>query len=242
MRNRSDTGPESSVLSAVFENRGWEWCRGAVDDAGLRELTAEADRVAGESGTACVRRLCERSIRIGEWVASPAIRRLLPRGVEPVRSILFDKTPRENWPVAWHQDQSIAVCERRERAGYEAWSVKEGVPHVRPPRELLESMVTVRIHLDETGVENGALRVVSGSHLGGFLSPCAIRSAVEKRGEELCTGAPGDILLMRPLLLHASRRSLRPGRRRVIHVEFARREALDEKLTWAEGASGRRGS
>jgi hypothetical protein len=66
----------------------------------------------------------------------------------PVRAIYFDKTPDSNWNVAWHQNLTIAVRERRDAAGFGPWSVKAGVPHVQPPVELLEHLVAVRLHLD----------------------------------------------------------------------------------------------
>jgi len=62
----------------------------------------------------------------------------------PVRSIFFDKTPEANWLVPWHQDLSIAVKERVDLPGYGPWSTKEGIPHVQPPAEILEAMVTLR--------------------------------------------------------------------------------------------------
>lgn len=54
-----------------------------------------------------------------------------------VRGILFDKTPAANWKVVWHQDLSIAVRERRDVDEFGPWSLKEGVPHVQPPVEIL---------------------------------------------------------------------------------------------------------
>jgi len=36
-----------------------------------------------------------------------------------------------------------------------------------------------------------------------------------------CAARAGDILAMRPLLLHASSKSTQPARRRVLHVEYA---------------------
>src|SRR5690349_3464988 len=67
----------------------------------------------------------------------------------PVRAIWFNKSAAANWLVAWHQDLAIAVRERVDVPGFEAWSVKEGVPHVQPPAEVLQRMLTVRIHLDD---------------------------------------------------------------------------------------------
>jgi hypothetical protein len=87
----------------------------------------------------------------------------------PVRGILFDKLPAANWQVGWHQDQIIPVADRKEAPGFTAWSVKGGVHHVRPPATVLERMLTLRIHLDDCGCENGALRVIPGSHAHGLL-------------------------------------------------------------------------
>src|SRR5687767_10714450 len=58
---------------------------------------------------------------------------ILGEGCFAVRAILFDKTPDANWKVAWHQDATIAVRERRDVAGFYPWSVKGGIPHVQPP-------------------------------------------------------------------------------------------------------------
>lgn len=79
---------------------------------------------------------------------------------QPVRSIYFDKTPGANWLVAWHQDLTLALAARADAPGFGPWSMKEGVPHAQPPGELLEQMLTVRLHLDDCDESNGALRVI----------------------------------------------------------------------------------
>jgi hypothetical protein len=151
----------------------------------------------------------------------------------PVRAIWFNKSAEANWLVAWHQDLAIAVRERVDVPGFGAWSVKEGVPHVQPPAEVLERMLTVRIHLDHADGENGALRVIAGTHLLGRLSAEQIAALREERGETLCEAAAGDALLMRPLLLHASGRSTSDRPRRVLHLEYAGEE-LPGGLAWRE--------
>ena len=49
------------------------------------------------------------------------------------RSIFFNKTPRNNWSVLWHQDLTICLKEKIETKGYGPWSLKENIPHVQPP-------------------------------------------------------------------------------------------------------------
>jgi hypothetical protein len=66
-----------------------------------------------------------------------------------VRAIYFDKSSDANWLVPWHQDLTLALRERLESPGFGPWSVKDGIPHVQPPVELLERMLTVRIHFDD---------------------------------------------------------------------------------------------
>src|SRR4029077_11758140 len=53
-----------------------------------------------------------------------------------VRALFFDKTAKANWFVPWHQDLMIAVAEREQVEGFEAWCLKEGVVHVQPPAKI----------------------------------------------------------------------------------------------------------
>jgi ectoine hydroxylase-related dioxygenase (phytanoyl-CoA dioxygenase family) len=138
-----------------------------------------------------------------------------------VRGIFFDKTLGANWPVLWHQDLSLAVKNRHDMPGWTGWSVKRDVLHVQAPADILARIVTIRMHLDDCPAENGALRVIPGSHTQGLLSRDVIRSAVATRSVEVIVAAAGDVLLMRPLLLHGSSPAKAPSHRRVLHLEFA---------------------
>lgn len=149
----------------------------------------------------------------------------------PVRGLLFDKVPEANWKVAWHQDLTIAVERRRDLPGFTAWSTKDGVPHVQPPVEILERMLAVRIHLDDSTADNGPLRVLAGSHRHGRLSADDVETYRRHEIETTCLVPRGGALLMRPLLLHASSAARRPSHRRVIHLEFAG-AALPDGLAW----------
>ena len=149
----------------------------------------------------------------------------------PVRGILFDKTPGANWTVPWHQDLSIAVTERHDVAGYSPWSVKAGVPHVQPPVAILQRMLTVRLHLDDCGADNGPLLVVAGSHALGILTPQQVDGLRQSSNISTCIVARGGVVLMRPLILHASHSASSPDHRRVIHLEFAS-QPLPAPLQW----------
>ncbi len=170
---------------------------------------------------------------LAQSLLADLVRAYLPLGPIPVRGIYFDKRPETNWLVAWHQDLTLALKEQIEMTGFGPWSVKEGVPHVQPPMIVLEQMLSVRLHLDDADAGNGALRVLPGTHRLGRLSVEDIRSCRETRDEVLCEAKAGDVLLMRPLLLHASSRSSSPRRRRVLHIEYAGFQ-LPEPLEWHE--------
>ena len=148
-----------------------------------------------------------------------------------VRATLFDKTPDANWKVPWHQDLTIAVKERRETGGYEPWSTKAAVVHVQPPSDVLERMITVRLHLDDCGETNGALRVMPGSHRLGRIDQNTVNEHVNERRSVVCAAQAGDALVMRPLLLHASSASSHPSHRRVLHFDYAVGE-LSGGLAW----------
>jgi len=148
-----------------------------------------------------------------------------------VRAILFDKSPESNWPVSWHQDQTISVAEQSEVEGFNAWSIKQGVPHVRPPHTVLERMITVRLHLDDCSVANGALRVLPGSHRDGLLDDNGIERRTKSVTATVCEVPKGGLLLMKPLLLHASFPSESPGHRRVLHIDYAQ-DPLPGGLKW----------
>jgi len=194
---------------------------------------------AVETGRPGVRNVLEAAPELREWIRRPAIRGLasaiLGDGCFPVRVILFDKTPEGNWRVPWHQDLSIAVRKRVDGApvGWGPWSEKEGVVHVQPPVGVLEGMITTRLHLDNCGEENGPLRVLPGTHRLGRLGPAEIQAERGRREERICAAGIGDVIVMRPLLLHASSPARVPGRRRVLHVEWAGQD-LPRGLEWFE--------
>jgi hypothetical protein len=220
-------------MSHHLASDGFEILRSVLSEAEVAALRVEADSVASDAGSACVRHLRSRSEIFNDLSVSALLASFLPEDLIPVRSILFDKTLDENWPVAWHQDLTIAVNEEKDITGYGPWSHKDGAVHVQPPLSVLQNMVTARLHLDETPATNGALRVIPRSHLAGKLPAEAIAS-YDKNLAITCECRAGDLLLMSPLLLHSSQRSVKPARRRVIHFEYARAIDLHPELRWFE--------
>lgn len=202
----------------------------AIDDAALAVVRTKRQSVHA------IRNLLDLPA-VRAWVASRPVRAviepILGRSAIAVRGILFDKTPAANWKVAWHQDLSIAVAERRDVKGFGPWSVKEGVIHVQPPAWVLEGMCTIRLHLDDCGESNGPLKVIGGSHRDGVLSPVAVAAKLAAGLIVPCCTRAGGAVLMRPLLLHASSAATEPSRRRVVHVEFASTK-LPGGVAWAK--------
>jgi ectoine hydroxylase-related dioxygenase (phytanoyl-CoA dioxygenase family) len=182
-----------------------------------------------------VRNLLRTNPLVSAFAKSPSITELLHavtgREVFPVRAIFFDKNPETNWLVPWHQDLSIAVAKQIESPGFAGWSVKDGTIHVHPPEEILAGMITLRLHLDDCGGGNGALKVVAGSHHSGKIpaGEVARRTAIDK--PIVCEIPKGGVLLLRPLLLHASSPADIPDHRRVLHIEYATQK-LPNGLEW----------
>lgn len=148
-----------------------------------------------------------------------------------VKSIYFDKPETSNWYVAWHQDLTISVDKRLDMGGFGPWTVKQDQFAVQPPVDVLENIVTLRIHLDDTDADNGALRVIPGSHKWQVYRPKHINTA--QHTALSCDVPAGGVMLMKPLIMHSSGRTLNQKRRRVIHIELANTE-LPAGLSWAE--------
>lgn len=159
------------------------------------------------------------------------IQSLFGAGYFVVKSIYFDKPEQSNWFVAYHQDLTISVDKKTEAPGFGPWTVKHNQFAVQPPLEILEHNFTIRIHLDDTDKNNGALKVVPGSHVKGIYRPETIDWSAET--EAICEVPKGGIMIMRPLLLHASGRTTNQARRRVIHIEFSN-TMLPLGLNWSE--------
>ncbi|KQB40519.1 phytanoyl-CoA dioxygenase family protein [Flavobacterium aquidurense] len=147
------------------------------------------------------------------------------------KSIYFDKPEKSNWFVAYHQDLTISVNKKIEAVNFENWTVKQNQFAVQPPKEILEDNFTIRIHIDKTTKDNGALKVINNSHSKGILR--IEKLDFEKEKETICEVEKGGIMIMKPLLFHASNKTTNNERRRVIHIEFSKQQ-LPDRLEWSE--------
>lgn len=139
----------------------------------------------------------------------------------PFRATLFDKSPDSNWLVVWHQDTALPLRARQDTPGWGPWSVKDGVIYAHAPARVLDDIVALRLHLDDSVAENGPLRVLPGTHRMGVLDDAAIHDLAQKITPDECMVPRGGVLAMRPLTVHASSKSHSGLSRRVLHIEYA---------------------
>jgi hypothetical protein len=82
----------------------------------------------------------------------------------------------------------------------------------------LTQVVSALVFLDPFGVENGATRVLAGSHAGAGLQ---IAAGVEHPGAAVLAGEAGDILAFDANLLHGATPNAGGARRRSLLVTYA---------------------
>jgi hypothetical protein len=163
--------------------------------------------------------------------ATTLAQHLLGPTARPVRATFFDKTSARNWALGWHQDRTIAVVARADVPGFTDWTLKSGIHHVVPPVALLEPMLTLRLHLDDTPHTNAPLLVSPGTHRLGRIPEAETASTVSRHGTAACPAAAGDIWAYATLILHASDRAAEPRRRRVLQLLYSS-DDLPPPLEW----------
>jgi hypothetical protein len=221
-----------TVYSTRLANDGFVVVDEVIDDA-LRDKLA-SQLVALESIGAG-----SRSLLSLPWCAELAqqlrrhavLKELLPTNAVAVQCTLFDKSPTKNWLVALHQDLSIPVKARVESPECSGWSEKEGRVYVQPPANVLKQLLAVRVHVDACPAKSGALRVVPRSHTHGRLDNVQADTLRSLYHEVVVPAPRGGALVMRPLLLHASSKTVIPEPRRVPHFVFGPRK-LPFGLEW----------
>ncbi|KQN79147.1 phytanoyl-CoA dioxygenase [Duganella sp. Leaf61] len=204
-----------------FEDDGFAIVADVLDETACASISASLGQAISEGTGArsmlempwC--RALARTIRL-----HPLIGAALPEHAVAVQCTYFEKSRDQNWLVPIHQDLSIPVREKIDHQALSGWSEKDGAIFVQPPEAVLQELVAVRLHLDECGSDDGPLKVLPGSHKAGRLSAQAALTARDNLGEVSCTVGKGGVLILRPLLLHASSKANGSSRRRVLHFVF----------------------
>jgi ectoine hydroxylase-related dioxygenase (phytanoyl-CoA dioxygenase family) len=158
------------------------------------------------------------------------VRPALGSSAVPFHATLFEKTPDANWLVVWHQDTALPLERRNERAGWGPWSIKEGVTYAHAPATALSNVLALRLHLDHSTETNGPLRVLPGTHSLGVLTDDAIHELSHQIAPVDCLAGAGGIVAMRPLIVHASSKSLNDAPRRVLHIEYASSLEIEQDM------------
>jgi ectoine hydroxylase-related dioxygenase (phytanoyl-CoA dioxygenase family) len=160
-------------------------------------------------------------------------RRMVGAGAVAFRATLFDKSPRSNWLITWHQDTALPVRERRDVPEWGPWSTKNGIVYAHAPAAALERVVALRLSLDDSAADNGPLRVLPGSHTRGVMTDDEIALLVRSSSPVDCLVPAGGLVAMRPLVVHASSKATSDRPRRVLHIEYAESLAIHEGLELA---------
>ncbi len=215
------------LMQTEFNENGFAIIKSVFSTQEIDKIvnSIEAYRQSKSNKLPGLRNMLSNCVSVKEFAAGSKLTnlasRLLGSDAKPINAVLFDKTQESNWYVTWHQDLSIVVKEKREHSGFGPWTIKDGLNYVQPPASILERIVALRIHLDTCPIENGAIKFIPSSHLKGIIEPASISSF--RQGKEVveCPCEKGDVIAMRPLILHASSQVSEPKNRRVLHIEYS---------------------
>ena len=220
-----------SIIDAVFSSNKIE--------AIIREIEKESNSSRGtfrkSKDLFAIRQFLKEIPSVEKILFNDALKKVLEsflgKNYFVVKSIYFDKPGESNSFVAYHQDLTISVDKKLEIEGFSNWTVKQNQFSVQPNEEILKSIFTIRIHLDDTNEENGALKVIPESHDEGVVR---LDTFDFKNHKEISCNVPkGGIMIMKGLLFHATNKTTNNERRRVIHLEFSNIN-LPEELSWSE--------
>ncbi|NJM80413.1 MAG: phytanoyl-CoA dioxygenase family protein [Flavobacterium sp.] len=223
-----------TVIDAVFSSNEIEAIRKEID----RESNSSKETFRKTKDLFAIRQFLKEIPSVEGMLFNTTLKNILEdffgKNYFLVKSIYFDKPEESNWFVAYHQDLTISVNKKLEIDGFSNWTIKQNQFSVQPNKQILKNMVSIRIHLDDTNEENGALKIIPKSHEEGIVR---LDTFDFKNHEEICCNVQkGGIMIMKPLLFHASSKTTNNERRRVIHLEFSNSN-LPKELSWSEKQS-----
>ena len=200
---------EAAEMDSLFKRQGADWRAGA---AGLSPPMADpAVRILARD-----RRLT-------------ACREYYRQAFDALQATLFNKAGKANWLVAWHQDTSLPVVRPPSSNDWGIATIKDGITFCQAPARVLREIVALRIHIDDSGPDNGPLRLIPGSDKER-LSDKEIDRAVTDGPQVTCTLGRGGVIAMSPLIVHASSKCTSDRPRRVLHIEYAPSFDIDAEV------------
>jgi len=205
---------------AEMEDRGFEIREGILSPAACERLCVEIASRSRAGRRHLMSHPAVRELATHAPLLELARERVGP-GAVPYRATLFEKSGVRNWLVVWHQDTTLPLTSRTDSSEWGPWSIKDGITYAHAPTWALEKIVALRLHLDDSTKENGPLRVIPGSHREGVLTDEEVFRKARESSTVDCVVRRGGVLRMRPLLIHASSKSIGPQPRRVLHLEYA---------------------
>jgi ectoine hydroxylase-related dioxygenase (phytanoyl-CoA dioxygenase family) len=159
-----------------------------------------------------------------ELIRASKITELFPH-YSIVRSVFFQKPNSNNWHVPLHQDKLVQVSHKIELPGFGPWSVKNNINHVQPTPEIMNQVISLRIHLSDCSANDGPLEIIPNSHLTNY------EPLYENSQSTEITGEAGSLLIFSPLCWHKSKKCKSNSQRAVLHMEISK-GSLPEKLSW----------
>lgn len=227
---------ECKTVSLSVANDGYAIVPQVITAEEIRRLLSDLEQSTSQRTRAGVRHLLSNP-SVAEFAADRCMlgiaQSVLGSDAFPFKATLFDKSPEANWLITWHQDTALPLREKQETPGWGPWSTKEGIIYAHAPASALEKVVSLRLHLDDSDEENGPLRLIPGSHRHGVLSDQRVENTVGKKDCVTCLIEQGGVIVMRPLIIHASSKSQSDKPRRVLHIEYATRDAVNAPLQLA---------
>ncbi len=217
------------VLENVFDSHAIDAIIGQLSNIDIEQkgaITARSNRVVASRNV--IEQIPELISIIRGTIAQTLVELELGTSAGLVRVLFFDKPPWRSWTLPWHKDMTIAVADNSLKSSHFSKPTRKGgVAHVEASTEILEQMLTLRIHLDPNREENGALKVIPGSHQSG-------KENISGGNFVTVETSAGAVLAMKPLLSHSSGHTDPNTKlhRRTLHFEFAASRQLPDRFEW----------
>jgi hypothetical protein len=124
----------------------------------------------------------------------------------------------------------------RRRARLGTWTRKGGQLHALAPSEALGRIIAIRVQVDDRTNNNGPVRVLPRTHERSRLPDARMAVLAQEVPQVECVVRAGGVIVMSPLLVHASSKSASGLPRRVVHIEYATSEHLGFGIELAVGS------